>query len=162
TTSMRRNRAPRRVRSPTQGTRAGSMAGVRSAVMRCSSRAARHRSCRSASRVRREAPSKHSVASWYHLCMGALVKQNASLPVGGDGSVRLAVVADTHSHPHAKTAERLAELAPAAILHGGDIGDLEVLDQLAEVAPVYAVRGNIDVRARDLPDVLTLDVGALR
>jgi uncharacterized protein len=90
-----------------------------------------------------------------------LVKKSATLPVDGD-SVRLAVVADTHSQPHDKTADRLAELAPAAILHGGDIGDLRVLDDLAAIAPVYAVRGNIDTHARDLPDVLTLDVGTLR
>jgi uncharacterized protein len=90
-----------------------------------------------------------------------LVKKSATLAVDGD-SVRLAVVSDTHSQPHEQTAQRLAELAPVAILHGGDIGDLSVLDALAEVAPVYAVRGNIDTHARDLPDVLTLDVGALR
>ena len=76
--------------------------------------------------------------------------------------MRLAAVADTHSQPHAKTLERLAALKPAAILHGGDIGDLEVLDELAKVAPVYAVRGNIDTKARDLPDVLTIDIGPLR
>lgn len=76
--------------------------------------------------------------------------------------MRLAVVSDTHSLPHVKTAERLAELQPDAILHGGDIGDLYVLELLGEVAPVYAVRGNIDTHARELPDVLTLDVGTLR
>jgi len=75
---------------------------------------------------------------------------------------RLAVVSDTHSSPHPATLERLRELEPDAILHGGDIGDLEVLETLAEVAPVYAVRGNIDTRARDLPDVMTIDVGGLR
>lgn len=83
------------------------------------------------------------------------------MPFEGD-SVRLAAVADTHSQPHAKTRERLAQLAPDAILHGGDIGDLRVLEELEEVAPVYAVRGNIDTTARELPDVLVLDVGALR
>lgn len=88
-----------------------------------------------------------------------MVKQSRLLPAE---TKRLAVVSDTHSQPHAKTAERLAELAPDAILHGGDIGDRAVLDQLAEVAPVYAVRGNIDTNLRDIPDVLTLDIGALR
>jgi putative phosphoesterase len=53
-------------------------------------------------------------------------------------------VADTHSKPHPATAERLAELRPDVILHAGDIGELAVLDRLAEVAPVFAVRGNID------------------
>jgi putative phosphoesterase len=91
--------------------------------------------------------------------MGRLVKKTASLP--GD-SLRLAVVADTHSQPHAATVERLTELAPDAILHGGDIGDLAVLDELAKIAPVLAVRGNIDTHARDLPDVLVIDAGELR
>ena len=93
--------------------------------------------------------------------MPRLVKKSATLSIDGD-SVRLAVVSDTHSEPHEHTLEQLAALAPAAILHGGDIGDLAVLDALATVAPVYAVRGNIDTHARDLPDVLTLDVGTLR
>jgi putative phosphoesterase len=93
--------------------------------------------------------------------MGRLVKKNATVPVTRD-SVRLAVVSDTHSHPHEATRQRLTELAPDAILHGGDIGDLAVLDDLATIAPVFAVRGNIDTSARDLPDVLTLDVGKLR
>jgi putative phosphoesterase len=86
----------------------------------------------------------------------------AQLPVRGDGRARYAVVADTHSQPHANTARLLRELAPDAILHAGDIGELGVLDQLAEVAPVFAVRGNIDTRARALPDVLVLEAGALR
>ena len=91
-----------------------------------------------------------------------VTKKTAKISAERGDSVRLAVVADTHSAPHPKTAERLAELKPDAILHGGDIGDLHVLDELAKVAPVYAVRGNIDSHARDLPDVLTLDVVNLR
>jgi putative phosphoesterase len=75
-----------------------------------------------------------------------------------DGSFRLAVVADTHSQPHPRAAEHLAARAPDAILHAGDIGDLEVLDQLSRIAPVHAIRGNIDVHAPALPDVLTLDL----
>ena len=80
--------------------------------------------------------------------------------VRDDGSLRLAVVADTHSAPHAATAKHLRSQSPDAILHAGDIGDLAVLDRLETIAPVFAVRGNIDVRAPGLPDVLTLDVVA--
>jgi uncharacterized protein len=87
------------------------------------------------------------------------LKKAAALPLRGDGSLRLAVVSDTHSQPHPATAGHLAALRPDAILHGGDIGDLEVLDGLGAVAPVFAVRGNIDIHAPSLPDVLTLDVG---
>ena len=85
-----------------------------------------------------------------------LVKKRASLPLGEAG--RIAVVADTHSRPHPRIAGHLASLEPAAILHAGDIGELSVLDDLARVAPVFAVRGNIDTTARQLPDVLTIDI----
>jgi putative phosphoesterase len=85
-------------------------------------------------------------------------QQSATVAVRRDGPARIAVVADTHSQPHPNAAGYLAALRPEAILHAGDIGDLAVLDQLAAIAPVFAVRGNIDVRASTLPDVLILDV----
>ncbi len=87
-----------------------------------------------------------------------LVKQTARLP---DGTRRIACVADTHSAPHARTAELLRELHPDAIIHAGDIGDLAVLEMLRAIAPLYAVRGNIDTRV-GLPDVLVLEADALR
>lgn len=85
------------------------------------------------------------------------VQRSASLALRGDGTLTIACVADTHSQPHAAIAERLAALAPDAILHAGDIGDPAVIDGLAATAPVFAVRGNIDTRSV-FPDVLTLDV----
>ncbi|HTE50653.1 MAG TPA: metallophosphoesterase family protein [Kofleriaceae bacterium] len=88
-----------------------------------------------------------------------LVKKTASVSLP-DGSGRVAVVADTHSHPHPRIADHLASLEPTAILHAGDIGELSVLDDLARVAPVFAVRGNIDTGARQLPDVMVLDLEA--
>ncbi|HEX8109918.1 MAG TPA: metallophosphoesterase family protein, partial [Kofleriaceae bacterium] len=54
-------------------------------------------------------------------------------------------------------AERLAAIAPDAILHAGDIGDAAVIDALATTAPVLAVRGNIDTRSV-FPDVVTIEV----
>jgi uncharacterized protein len=86
-----------------------------------------------------------------------LNQQSASLPLRGDGTLTIACVADTHSQPHPATAERLAAIAPDAILHAGDIGDPAVIDPLAAAAPVFAVRGNIDTRSR-FPDVLILDL----
>jgi putative phosphoesterase len=88
------------------------------------------------------------------------VEKSARVAVRDDGSLRLVVVADTHSAPHPSTAKLLRSHAPDAILHAGDIGDLAVLDELEAIAPLFVVRGNIDVRAADLPDVLTLDVVA--
>ena len=86
-----------------------------------------------------------------------LVKKTASIPLLG-GAARIAVVADTHSRPHPAIAGHLERLAPDAILHAGDIGELSVLDDLATHAPLFAVRGNIDSRARGVPDVYTLDL----
>jgi uncharacterized protein len=72
----------------------------------------------------------------------------------------IGVVADTHSRPHAGAFEHLRAMAPEAILHAGDIGDLAVLEQLRAIAPVHAVRGNIDGHA--LPDDLMVELGPLR
>ncbi|RYE92996.1 MAG: metallophosphoesterase [Myxococcales bacterium] len=82
----------------------------------------------------------------------------ASFALRPDGLTRLVAVADTHSLPHPDAARRLADLKPDAILHAGDIGELSVLADLERIAPVFAVRGNIDTRAPGLPDVLTLDL----
>ncbi len=74
------------------------------------------------------------------------------------GDVCVVAVSDTHSHPHRDALKHIASRSPAAILHGGDIGALEVLDDLATVAPVIAVRGNIDGKGDGLPDVVDLTI----
>ena len=89
-----------------------------------------------------------------------LKRSEASLALDGAGRLRVAVVADTHSRPHPAAYDRLRALSPAAVLHAGDIGDLQVLEDLAQIAPVHAVRGNIDERAPHLPDVLSIDIRA--
>jgi putative phosphoesterase len=86
-----------------------------------------------------------------------LVKKTAKLAMRADGTLKIAAVSDTHSQPHAATRDHLRELAPDAILHAGDIGDANVIEQLAEVAPVFVVRGNIDTRTT-FPDVMTVDL----
>lgn len=73
-------------------------------------------------------------------------------------TAKLAVIADTHSAPHAETLRHLIAMAPDAILHAGDIGSLDVLDRFRAVAPLFAVRGNIDARVPGIPDELVLDV----
>ena len=87
-----------------------------------------------------------------------LIELRAALPLRDDGGLRLVVVADTHSAPHPATTQRIQEQRPDAILHAGDIGALEVLDDLAKLAPLIAIRGNIDTHAADLPDAVTLDL----
>ncbi len=49
-----------------------------------------------------------------------------------------------------------------AIVHGGDIGKREVLDELREIAPVTAIRGNIDTWATDMPDSDVIEVESRR
>jgi len=75
-----------------------------------------------------------------------------------NGALRIVVVADTHSRPHPKSMEVIAAEQPDRILHAGDIGELTVLDGLAKIAPTSAVRGNIDARDNEVPDILTIDV----
>ncbi len=68
--------------------------------------------------------------------------------------MRIAVIADTHGRPHARAVEHVAALRPTAILHAGDIGDPRCLEPFAAVAPLFAVRGNID--GTDWPDARLL------
>jgi putative phosphoesterase len=85
------------------------------------------------------------------------VHQSEVVQLAEGQDARVVVVADTHSHPHPKAAALIARLAPCLIVHGGDIGDLRVLDQLREHAPVLAVRGNIDDKTPGLADSMDID-----
>jgi uncharacterized protein len=58
------------------------------------------------------------------------------------GYVRVGVISDTHGllRPEAVDALRGVDL----IIHAGDVGSPHILDALRDVAPVEAVRGNVD------------------
>lgn len=90
------------------------------------------------------------------------IRRPDRIALSSAGNLKLAVLADTHSAPHPRLLELLKALAPDAILHAGDVGDLRVLDELASVARVIAVRGNIDLRLPELPDRLVIDVESPR
>jgi putative phosphoesterase len=75
-----------------------------------------------------------------------------------DRALRVVAVADTHSQPDPRSRELIVAERPDRILHAGDIGALAVLDDLADVAPVTAVRGNIDAQTPGVPDLVTIDV----
>lgn len=70
---------------------------------------------------------------------------------------RVGVISDTHGllRPEAVQALRGADL----ILHAGDVGRQELLDELSRLAPVVAVRGNVDRGLRDLPLTEIVEVG---
>ncbi len=72
----------------------------------------------------------------------------------------IGVISDTHG---LLRPEALAALEGSAlILHAGDVGDPRILDDLAKIAPVHAVRGNTDggeLRDR-LPRSVVVDLAA--
>ncbi len=72
------------------------------------------------------------------------------------------VISDTHGlmRPEALDALRGSDL----IIHAGDVGKPEVLDELRAIAPVFAVRGNVDTAswAAQLPATLIVAVERIR
>jgi hypothetical protein len=61
------------------------------------------------------------------------------------GAATIGLISDTHG---LMRQEAFAALAGAdLIIHAGDIGKLEVIEQLRTLAPVVAVRGNVDTGA---------------
>lgn len=76
--------------------------------------------------------------------------------------LQIGLISDTHGllRPEAVAALRGSDY----IVHAGDIGDPAILRQLAELAPVTAVRGNND-RGEDyaaVPETAVLQAGAAR
>jgi uncharacterized protein len=60
--------------------------------------------------------------------------------------------------------EALAALQGSVhIIHAGDVGAPEILDELARIAPVTAIRGNVDKQAwaRKLPETEVVEVGGV-
>lgn len=72
------------------------------------------------------------------------------------------VISDTHGSLPESVAEAFSGVE--RIVHAGDIGSQRVLDTLAAIAPVVAVRGNMDSGELEwrLPDTAVVRVGACR
>lgn len=73
--------------------------------------------------------------------------------------MRVGVISDTHGllRPEALQALQGAE----HILHAGDVGDPQILTSLAKIAPVTAIRGNIDEGGTcgHLPTIELIELG---
>jgi putative phosphoesterase len=70
------------------------------------------------------------------------------------------VVSDTHGLVRPEAVEALG--GSDVILHAGDVGGSHVLQELGELAPVIAVRGNVDGGwARLLPERRRLELGGV-
>lgn len=68
----------------------------------------------------------------------------------------IGVISDTHGLVRPEATDALSGCD--AIVHAGDIGSPDVLDQLREIAPLTVIRGNIDKWANSLPDTEVLKV----
>jgi putative phosphoesterase len=88
----------------------------------------------------------------------------------GDGRMRpslreiamiLGIISDTHGLLHPEAIEALQ--GSDRILHAGDVGAAEILDTLAKIAPVTAVRGNVDTAswADTLPETEIVEAGGV-
>jgi putative phosphoesterase len=73
--------------------------------------------------------------------------------------MRIGVVSDTHGYFD----PQLPSLLQGAdeILHAGDVGSQPVLDQLRAIAPVQAVRGNVDSAVLGLAPAMTRRFGTV-
>ncbi len=74
--------------------------------------------------------------------------------------MRIGVISDTHGllRPQALATLRGVD----HILHAGDVGDDAILDALQEIAPLTAIRGNVDASGRcgALPPTQFVELGA--
>src|SRR5208337_2925253 len=71
------------------------------------------------------------------------------------------VISDTHGLLRAEAIEAFGGVDH--ILHAGDIGAPEVLAALVRIAPVTAIRGNVDIEpwARELPETEVVELGGV-
>ena len=73
--------------------------------------------------------------------------------------LNIGVISDTHGllRPQAIAALKDCQY----ILHAGDIGAPGILEQLGRIAPVYAIRGNVDVEpwAQSIPLTEVVELG---
>jgi len=73
---------------------------------------------------------------------------------------RIGLISDTHGLLRREAVEALR--GSELILHAGDVGKPEILEELRKIASVIAVRGNVDTEAwaRALPETAVAEAGA--
>jgi putative phosphoesterase len=75
--------------------------------------------------------------------------------------MRIGVLSDTHGLLRPELPPALAGVDH--ILHAGDVGDPAILEALGQLAPVTAIRGNVDIHGpcAELPPTEALELGGL-
>lgn len=73
----------------------------------------------------------------------------------------IGVLSDTHGTLHPCLIPIFHEAQVEAILHAGDVGKMSILEELRALAPVHAVRGNVDTEGAvaELPRYVQLALG---
>src|SRR5258706_6361855 len=73
---------------------------------------------------------------------------------------RIGLISDTHGLLREEAVEALR--GSELIIHAGDVGKAEILEALKKIAPVVAVRGNVDTEpwAQALPETAVTEAGA--
>lgn len=76
--------------------------------------------------------------------------------------VKIGLLSDTHGHLDDRILAYFQDVDE--IWHAGDIGSMEVLDQLREFKPLRAVWGNIDdsLMRRETPEFLSFEIEKVR
>jgi uncharacterized protein len=77
--------------------------------------------------------------------------------------MKIGLISDTHGRLRPEVFDAFATVD--AILHAGDVGGVEVIDELETIAPVHAVMGNTDspaLRPRVQEETLELEFGGWR
>jgi putative phosphoesterase len=74
---------------------------------------------------------------------------------------RIGLISDTHGLLRKEAVEALR--GSELIIHAGDVGKPEILEELRKIAPVVAVRGNVDTEpwAQALPETTVAEAGAV-
>lgn len=72
--------------------------------------------------------------------------------------MRIGIISDTHGLLRPEAQQALAGVK--LIIHAGDVGTPEILIQLKLIAPVFAVRGNVDTQpwAQQLPATSVVEI----
>ncbi len=81
--------------------------------------------------------------------------------LAGSNPRRIGLISDTHGLLREEALEALR--GSDLIVHAGDVGDPKILEALRQIAPVVAVRGNVDTAewAKSLPETAVAVAGAV-
>lgn len=72
----------------------------------------------------------------------------------------IGLIADTHGLLRPSAVDALSDAS--LIFHAGDVGGLQILYELRGIAPLHAVRGNVDMPAPGLAPSIDMEVEGVR